>query len=183
MTMSRLVNVFFDLDGVLAIYSKEDYIPPTTWDMPGSHYFANRPVDERALRMLEAAMADERITAWVISTITTPVNVRFEQMRDKVAWAMRVCSVPRDRVLVSPKAKSSVAKNVLERNLTRQDLLVDDWNQNLSDWRNHGGRAAKYLNGINEAASWDADVLTGPKDLEALIEEIMEEIMRDGDDT
>ena len=39
------------------------------------------------------------------------------------------------------------------------DVLIDDYNKNLEDWREHGGLAVKYLNGINSADSFSGPII------------------------
>ena len=48
------MNIFFDMDGVLAIYDPKDYSGKyPKWDQLGAHYFLDRKPDKRALKMLK----------------------------------------------------------------------------------------------------------------------------------
>jgi hypothetical protein len=153
-TSKPRIEVFGDLDGVLAIYTREDYIPPTTWDKNGSHYFRHRPPDEHAIEAMRRLASRPDVRLWVLSTLAWNPSTNGEHTIDKMEWTREHLPEAEMRIIVSEKPKHEVARKALERNLTATDVLVDDYNENLVCWRKAGGTAVKYLNGLNSRDSW-----------------------------
>jgi hypothetical protein len=52
------------------------------------------------------------------------------------------------------KSKHSAITQLKGIELSKKDILVDDYNPNLLAWEVAGGTAVKYLNGINSPDSW-----------------------------
>ena len=47
-----------------------------------------------------------------------------------------------------PKENTAL-KHLKQNNLTKDMVLIDDYNRNLNSWINAGGTGVKYLNGEN----------------------------------
>jgi 5'(3')-deoxyribonucleotidase len=50
--------------------------------------------------------------------------------------------------------KRNAISKIKGMNLTKQDILVDDYKRNLVSWASAGGTAIKYINGINSVGDW-----------------------------
>ena len=59
------------------------------------------------------------------------------------------------------KQKSSCITEIKGASLSRRDILIDDFNNNLFNWEASGGTAVKYLNGFNNPGSWHGYTLSG----------------------
>ena len=82
---------------------------------------------------------------------------------DKVTW-LNNCVPEIDtntQLLIadSDKAETIMVLQQL-KTLTKDMILIDDFNPNLKAWRAAGGTAIKYLNGINTKESWDGIYIT-----------------------
>lgn len=158
--MMNKVNVFMDMDGVLVKHDHEVYADPLRqWDTLGAHYFATLEPDKRALALAYALdhepWARVSICSRTSSLTTSPIG--REQFCDKRKWCRSMVEPYIDicHVIVTPWRKESAAEAALERPLRPTDMLIDDFNENLASWETAGGRSVKWLNGANNADSWD----------------------------
>ena len=79
-----------------------------------------------------------------------PVGLlQFEHTYDKFIWCKYHLQPfsDDDFFCVSVPKHQAVADSLWP--LRRHHLLLDDWNENLYNWQDHGGTAVKCLNGIN----------------------------------
>ena len=158
------MNIYFDMDGVLAKYDRDAYVGELPrFRQPGAHYFRDLPPDERAveaLRILEETN-EERDGLFVLSSLTNTGSIFLEQYRDKTLWLEDQFGAVARRPMLVPSVtnKRDVAEFLMHRRLTVNDVLIDDYNPNLEDWRDHGGMAVKYLNGINSADSFSGPII------------------------
>lgn len=158
------VNVFFDMDGVLVEYVDDGYKGDNPiFEQRGQHWFARQHADPRAIALARHVSCEPYAHVHVCSSISEPPtrSLGREQYDDKRDWLRRhlecVCVV--DSAIIGARPKEQMAEMSLERDLTTTDVLIDDYNINLVRWESAGGRAIKYLNGINDAGSWSGDVL------------------------
>lgn len=91
-------TVYFDQDGVLAIYEREGYITPeidpfknsdatptAPFMTPGSHYFRHLKPDEKAIKVLKL-LHDKGIRYKIITKVSNKGSLFLEQTRDKIEW-------------------------------------------------------------------------------------------------
>ena len=160
--------IFVDMDGVVAIYTPSDYEgDPMPFLEPGAHYFATRPADNRAVLLADELSRHTKVC--MLSTISSEAvddpSLAAEHKADKRAWLQKVFAecgspAPQSAFAVAGKLpKPAVASFLLHRPLLPHDVLVDDFNANLEQWRECGGTAVKYINENNSAASWDGPVI------------------------
>lgn len=150
---------FIDMDGVLAKYVHEDYVsrdggtPP--WLVPDTHYFAKRMPDERMVAVLNA-LCKRYWDLFVISRMTNNLKLAHEHCEDKKAWlSIHAPELPTDRFRPCFWPKSTLAQHLLEQKLTPDDVLIDDFNDNLVEWQKAGGTAIKYCNGSNAPSTFN----------------------------
>ena len=163
----RLILIFFDMDGVLAVYNPNDYQgDPMPFEIRGSRYFLHRPADENAVQLfIKASNHFPRGSIAALSTISinacnTP-GLASEHKIDKGIWLLRLSNdneLPCIPLLFAQQgitSKPEEATKLLKRDLTPADILIDDFNSNLTAWHEAGGTAIKWLNGLNASTSWD----------------------------
>lgn len=157
------MNHFFDMDGTLAVYEPWVYETDGTYPwyakIRGIHYYQKVKPYESMVRQVRGMLQSDPKSVYVITSVGIPEEAfRYECISDKIRWMLEYLPelkadhfmVMRDR---SPKGiketKSTLAAKLLGRPLQEDDILYDDFNLNLEDWRNHGGTPVKVLNGIN----------------------------------
>ncbi len=150
--------VFFDMDGVIAVYEHEAYKwgpfgAKPLFAMQEMHYFLNVDRDERAYHMLKICCS-----AGVPTYLLSKADPSLPWVReDKLLWAKHfVPEIPEDHIIIadSDKAETIMVKHQISE-LKPNMILIDDFNANLQDWRSAGGTAVKYLNGLNSKDSWN----------------------------
>lgn len=175
------VHVFFDMDGVLVNYDPDTYRDPARpWERTGRHYFAHLDPDRRALALATAlarqAWADVSVCSRTSRHTATPEGK--EQLLDKRHWceAHLVPYLRLTHTVISHTRKEDSATATLGRPLTATDILIDDFNTNLVSWEMAGGRAIKWLNGLNSAGSWPGTSID-PKTM--TIDEMVTAVLRE----
>lgn len=148
--------VFFDMDGVAAVYERHAYVPDNNGVAPfadeGLHYFRSVSVDEYALEMIRMCIR-AGIDTYLLSK-ADPAKPWIRQ--DKHIWAKaNIPEIPAEKILIaeSDKAETVMVRHQI-RELDKRMILVDDFNPNLDDWESAGGTSIKYLNGVNNPRSW-----------------------------
>lgn len=157
--MAETIHVVFDMDGVLVKYDPAVYADPACiWERPNAHYFLNLPADRKALVLARQMAREPGCEISVCSRTSRMISTAIgeEQYRDKRAWCDRVIRPQmevRDVVVTQWRKEDAIAMS-LGRDINRLDVLIDDFNSNLSGWEHAGGTAIKWLNGVNNVSSW-----------------------------
>jgi hypothetical protein len=81
-----------------------------------------------------------------------------------------------DHILISVTSKRDAVEYIMNHELTSNDVLIDDYNKNLNDWRNAGGTAIKYCNGINSPDSFSGPRISCVQSIKSMIETLENEI-------
>ena len=167
-------TLFIDMDGVLAVHTKSDYSEPTFLYLKDG-YFATREIDRRAAEILSNIAIDDTYGQhiYLLSTVNNNIQTAARFYKDKMKWVEKYqpeltgIVEPTDfltsRLHITSNSKAEKAEWLLGRKLTISDILIDDYNKNLEDWRSHGGTAIKYINNSNDPKSWSGFHIT--KDL------------------
>lgn len=144
---------FFDMDGVLAKYDRAAYSVETR---PGvklymdedMHYFRTCEPDPVGIGLLRSFL-DAGHRCYILTSVRSEISWA---RNDKAWWLARHMpwfdSAARLIICSGDKAQMAAARAKLA-GLGRGNLLFDDFNPNLEDWRRAGGTPVKYLNGIN----------------------------------
>lgn len=157
--------IYFDMDGVLVRYDRSAYTgSEPVFKKLGAHYFRTQPADERMLqafcKLVNIAAESDDVNVRVLSSLVNTGSLFLEQYRDKQAWLKEHApDFDPSGFVPAITDKRSVAEFLTGRSLTVNDVLIDDYNKNLEDWREHGGLAVKYLNGINSADSFSGPII------------------------
>lgn len=156
------LDVFWDLDGVIYKYDKDDYVGENPAYMQPK-YFEDRPVDARGYIEFIAMWHNRKVTGlWILSKGANPEvdeSIREAILKDKETNVRRRMPwFEMENVILTEESKVAAAERKLGRNLRKTDVLVDDNNDNLEAWVAAGGSAIKYINDINSV-----DTYAGPK--------------------
>lgn len=157
------MNHFFDMDGTMAVYERWVYETDGTYPwyakIRNTHYYQTVKPYDSIVRQVRGMLQSDPGSVYVITSVGVPEEAFFyECVSDKIRWVQsHLPELPPDHFFVmrgrSPKGaketKSTIAAKLLGRPLNKQDILYDDFNPNLNDWRDAGGTPIKVLNGIN----------------------------------
>jgi len=152
--------IFFDMDGCLA-----EWRPDAAYeDLFQNGYF-------RTLMPTKLAECADSLS----QTSKTPVctlSAYFPQtnaLEEKKSWLSRhTPNIPAERQFFIPVGsnKAALMRDIIGRDLTPRDVLIDDHTPNLIEWREAGGCGIKWLNGINgNGGTWDGMRVDNCKEL------------------
>lgn len=170
---------WFDMDGVIAKYNLADYEGDNPKWLSDRNYFATRPVDHKAVAVLNA-LAEEH-DCHIISKIGVGLSnsISYDDIhfQAKNIWLSKYLSreffpMTKRHFVSSHVSKAAVARLILKRSLTHTDILIDDNNTNLEDWKRAGGTAYKYGNGINDITSWEGNRASENMTKEQILQEL-----------
>lgn len=170
------MRLFFDMDGVLAVYETSAYqsvageVP--TFEDAQRHYFRSCLPDERMVEVARA-LRDTVPTAY-LTKIHNDIAIAATQFADKVDWlrAQGLSNDPLDGSHSSEypcipdiiaclctddcPTKAEWLARVLDTRPHAGDILIDDRNEELQSWTRMGGVSIKYCNGYsNSIDSWN----------------------------
>ena len=148
------MNLYFDMDGVLVQYDKDAYKNEhAPGFLKGVHYFRELNPDEKMISVYQA-LRQEFDTHIISRIITNPSELCVEHMRDKIYWLVSHGIYEQDKTLFSLTDKPTCVVSCKQRLLTKEDILIDDFNENLWLWEKQGGTGVKYINGVNSPDSY-----------------------------
>lgn len=136
-------TIFFDLDGTLAVWHTVSSIT----ELQKKGYFYN--LEPTILTKFANRLATHKGVETVVLSHYLPDTYA---LNDKNRWCdVHVPKISRDRRLYVPcgVSKAEFIREMLKRPLTEDDILVDDFSKNLIEWEKAGGKAIKWLNGMN----------------------------------
>ena len=156
-THSYGLSIFFDADGVIAEYERDAYegMHPKFCN-EHQHYFRYCKRDDCAYALL-LQFIEYGADVWILSK----ADAQYPWIKhDKIQWFQdHIPEIPLEKIIIakSDKAETIKVKKKLKK-LTKNMILIDDYNNNLQDWIDEGGIGIKYINGINNPNSFN-----GPK--------------------
>lgn len=155
---------YWDMDGVLAVYNRDMFTKEEPkWDDLGVHCFRDVKRDEFAHNVLEnlsSILSDEMNILTSVSNRSS--DVTNEQIFDKMYWlSVNYKMISLCNFMCCVSGKNNIVSKIKGMNLSKSDILIDDWNKNLFAWQNAGGTAIKWLNGINSEESWPGPCVRG----------------------
>lgn len=176
------MNYYFDMDGVLFTYHREAYVgDPPPFLVKGTHHFRDLEPDRKILELIDTLHQKSRYTGDEIYILTSIMNngaIFNEHFHDKiVSLAKWVPYIDIDHILISVTSKRDAVEYIQNHNLTMNDVLIDDYNKNLNDWKNAGGTAIKYCNGINSPGSFNGPRISYIQSVKGMIETLENEII------
>lgn len=169
-------TLWIDMDGVLSIYDRKaypqiesderpynPYVQPALFETPGQRYFKTCDADSKMIQVLIWLLNNSEFShieqIYIVSAVSVAAPIYIEHVEDKLYWLKENLNIKNDKArtckfVPTTKPKYIVAKELLGRDLTHQDVLIDDFNKNLEAWDQNGGRAIKYGNSINDHTSF-----------------------------
>lgn len=133
-------NLFIDIDGTLAVFKKV-----SVDELYERGYFLKLdPIHDSISAFKKLATYTENI--YILSSYFADSQYALKEKRE---WVERY--LPGAKCIFVPCgiSKASVVKDIAGRDLTEDDILIDDYSENLLDWQSYGGCAVKFLNGDN----------------------------------
>lgn len=153
------MNIYFDMDGVLAIYEPDAYIQPHPKFMRlNEHYYRSVKPDELMTHLFNQLCLCKHHKTYILTSVSTPLDIRSEQVIDKIQWLERYCpqiDIDNQFIVAATDKRDTISAIGIS---SPSDILIDDFNRNLNHWKTVGGTAVKYCNGINSP-----DSFSGPK--------------------
>lgn len=152
---------FFDMDGTLVVYEQHIFLcenKPWYTNIRGTNYFAKAKPYDNSLAFIKHLIANDEDVYLLTSLDITPKHMSDyeEHVTGKYNWTKQYLpELDASRLLIcNPQiqgkfTKSIIAADILGRTLTKQDLLIDDYNPNLQDWLEAGGMPIKMINDVN----------------------------------
>lgn len=136
-------RVYFDLDGTLAEWKAAATMEEL---QQKDYFFTLKPTN---LVQFANRLADRRDIETMTLSQYLPDTYALE---DKNRWCdIHVPSIDKKRRIFVPCGigKPEYIQEALRRPLSEDDILIDDYSKNLTEWSAAGGTAIKWLNGIN----------------------------------
>lgn len=148
------------MDGVLAKYGVNDYIgDDPIWLRKNQHYFLNLEPDHKMLQiadMIHRHCEQTNDDMYILSSLSAQHRVFNEHFHDKILWLNKFMPyIDINHILISVTNKRDTVEYITNHDITKYDILIDDYNKNLQEWEACHGTAVKYCNGINNPDSFD----------------------------
>lgn len=154
------MTFWFDMDGVMAVYNREDYRDANPQYLKEGYYKGLQP-DKYIKRLIEYLNRRADCDVYILTKVSPMSDVRWYQVSDKLDWLHKHFPFLDDtQFFYTIGDKDVLARAVLRRNLNSGDVLMDDYNPNLIGWENSGGSSIKYLNGLNNPESFDGKMIS-----------------------
>lgn len=135
-------SVYFDMDGTLAFWHYDGLglsYPDEILD-PRNHYYRNLKPHSGTIELAKL-LHEQGYDVCVMSA--ADIGCRY----DKKAWLQEHCPfIPKENIFFCPIGadKTKYIKGNVDKS-----ILIDDYNKNLNDWANAGGKSVKLINSIN----------------------------------
>lgn len=158
------MRYFVDMDGTLAVYPQEE---GRWWERPG--IFAEMEPQEKVIeavkRIMEAGHEVYTLSAYnrEFPGTVDEKNYWLDKYLPELSYDNRIYT------LVGDKKTDYVPGGV-----TENDVLLDDYNENLEAWAEAGGIGVKLLNGINHPETWDGVSVQGHGSIKHIAEALFE---------
>ncbi len=133
-------KIFFDMDGVLA-----KWLTGATYDdLVSAGYFYRLPPTKAVLLV---------VYFWLMGYdlyILSAVMEETDAIAQKNGWIDKfIPFIKKDHRIFLKCGESKGERIVKEFGTLDNSILIDDHSPNLIDWEKNGGKAIKFLNGIN----------------------------------
>ena len=157
------INIFSDMDGVLAEYDKE--FDPHTAQEKG--YFKSRPVDEKMIDLINLLIANG-YDVKICSSLMPGKYVKTE----KNEWLDENMNIQKEKRVFVPVGTPKGEYIKMKNNCI--NILLDDYTNNLNNWEENGGVGLKYYNGLNGTnGTWKGAYITKDMSYEEMLDTII----------
>lgn len=153
-TPNTNTTIWCDMDGVIAVYDPDGFRgknPPFL--IKNSHYFQHCKPDTRIIEALRLLQDVYRIRIRIISNVN--LTSMSEHHTDKYIWLKQhLPFINVDKYYnTTTISKAETVAAIKNEKLTTSDILISDYNGDLTMWTQCGGTSIKYANGINNPTS------------------------------
>lgn len=154
---SQKITIYADMDGVMTKYDYDLYVPRIEGETPpflqlNRHVFADMEENKNFMIAYNILYNKYRNSELVNVKVLTGIPVgllQAEHTIDKYGWCDgHIDEFNQEDFFCVSIPKHDAVSSCLW-NLTKYDILIDDYPKNLENWRKHGGTAIKCVNGIN----------------------------------
>ena len=134
-------RVFIDMDGVLCEYRPEAKIT----DMMSSGYFASLAPRSEMVESVKGLIKLDQFDVYVLSAVI--LECAEQSKREKMKWLDKY--IPDIDAYHRFFTICGTSKSEAIKDLSSNDMLLDDHSPNLNEWIEAGGKAIKILNKYN----------------------------------
>ena len=140
-------RMFFDMDGVLYVF---DNMIESLDVLYEENYFRSRPLHQMVAYSMKNLLLENPHQIYILSHyIDSPFafKEKMECLQDHFP------ELDRHNIILVPYSQEKTSAVPL--GVKSNDILIDDYNNNLNLWQKAGGTAVKMVNGINDVhKSW-----------------------------
>ena len=153
-------NYYIDMDGVYVKYETDAYVGENPrYLRKNEHYYLNCKPDRKMLEVVDELHRKCKYTGddmFFLTSLAINGAIFNEQFHDKISYINHWAPyMDINHILISVTSKREAVEYIKNHVLTKDDILIDDYNKNLIDWELAGGTAIKYCNDINNPDSFD----------------------------
>lgn len=143
--------LYFDVHGTLFEYEYAIYNKTPAWYEEGSHPFAS---DKPLANMPEIVkqLVEKGIDLCTLCRINKGTEIAQCEQREDVKNNLLMYYPTIE--LANHNYCTGDKSLFVKRALTRNDILLDDYQPNLIEWERAGGTSVKVLNGVNSLKTW-----------------------------
>lgn len=139
------IRYFFDIDGVVAKYISTEW----AWWLEPNIFRNLEPQIEVINAIKQLIKQGEEVYTLSAYHQSTP-----QVKEDKIYWLKtHLPELDIDHQIYTFCNQSKA--DYIPDKVKKTDILLDDFNPNLIAWKNAGGTAIKFLNGLNSKESWN----------------------------
>ena len=142
---STLKNLFIDMDGTIAKFYDDANCLEKMYE-PG--FFRNLKKYHETIDALQGLKDIGNL--YIISAVHA--DIWDQVVSEKMEWLAEAgLDFPTSQIIFVPFGadKAGTAELILGRKLSKNDILLDDYNKNLAEWSERGGESVKFVNEIN----------------------------------
>lgn len=136
------VNLFVDMDGVLAQYNKE-----VSKLMFNENFFLTLPKMDSMVNAIKTIISEDNVNLYILTSL---INSEFCQKEKEMWLDKHLPEIKKKNRLYVPYGE--IKSCYVEKNVDFKDkknILIDDFTHNLTNWTLPGAVPIKAMNGIN----------------------------------
>ena len=138
------MRIYVDMDGVIAKWQSYD-IPRSEFTSIG--FYSNLEAQQNLLIALNSIIDNVYIISHYVDDFPSAIS-------EKKSWLQKY--MPNLKPSHIHIIKKSQNKSDVVKKLSKNDILIDDYNANLQIWENAGGTSIKFVNRFNDKhKSWN----------------------------
>lgn len=163
MAEQKNTRYFIDIDGTLAVYISKEY---AWWEIDG--IFRYLQPQEQVVKAVKTLIHNNEEVY-----IITAYHRHTPQVKaDKIYWLGKYLpEIKLDHQIYTLCGEDKTA--YIPNGVKPTDILLDDFNKNLENWKTVGGTSIKLLNGLNSKHSWNGATIEANDTSEAILKALL----------